>query len=72
MAPSNNNLRGFLTGGAGVINAGLRVYQDIEHKTRESNAHIDVPVFAAGFPMMMLSDTPAMLSVFPRADASNK
>ena len=31
-----------------------------------------VPHLAAGFPMMMLSDTPSMLSVLPYADASNR
>ena len=35
-------------------------------------AHIEVPVIAAGLPIMILSDTPAMASVFPKADASNK
>ena len=34
--------------------------------------HNDVPQFAAGFPIMMLSETPAMLSILPKADASNK
>ena len=33
---------------------------------------MDVPVIAAGLPMMMLSETPAILSVLPYADASNK
>jgi len=36
------------------------------------NAHIEVPQLAAGFPMMILSDTPAMLSFFPKAEASNR
>ena len=34
--------------------------------------YIDVPQLAAGLPMMMLSDTPAMLSLFPKADASKR
>lgn len=34
--------------------------------------YIDVPVFAAGLPMMILSDTPAIKSVFPYADASKR
>lgn len=38
----------------------------------DQSTYMDVPVFAAGLPMMMLSETPAMLSVLPRADASNK
>ena len=33
---------------------------------------MDVPVIAAGLPIMMLSETPAMLSVLPYADASNR
>ena len=34
--------------------------------------YIDVPQFAAALPMMMLSETPEMLSFFPKAAASNK
>ena len=33
---------------------------------------MDVPVMAAGLPMMILSDTPAIESVLPNAEASNK
>ena len=40
--------------------------------SKYASAYIDVPHIAAGFPMMMLSETPAMLSVFPYAAASNK
>jgi len=38
----------------------------------EYKAGIDVPHIAAGFPIIILSDTPAMLSVFPYAAASNR
>lgn len=40
--------------------------------SKYASTYIDVPHIAAGFPMMMLSETPAMLSVFPYAAASNK
>lgn len=38
----------------------------------EENAHIDVPQSAAGLPMIMLSETPAMPSRFPAAEASKR
>ena len=41
-------------------------------RTRNKQTYIEVPVFAAGFPIIILSDTPAILSVFPSAEASNK
>jgi hypothetical protein len=37
-----------------------------------ASAHMEVPQFAAGFPMIMLSETPAMLSFLPNAEASNR
>ena len=33
---------------------------------------MDVPQFAAGFPRMILSETPVILSCLPNAEASNK
>jgi len=38
----------------------------------EKNSHIEVPHIAAGLPIIILSDTPEILSFFPYADASNK
>ena len=46
-----------------------------EEKKTENNhevTYIDVPQFAAGFPIMMLSETPSIMSVLPYAEASNK
>ena len=40
--------------------------------SEKARTHIDVPVIAAGLPMMILSDTPAMQSVLPKADASKR
>jgi len=37
-----------------------------------SLTHMDVPQFAAGFPRMILSETPVILSCLPNAEASNK
>jgi hypothetical protein len=72
-APSKSNALGFVSGGVGTYKAGL---QDNRHEraliTASRAPYIDVPQFAAGFPMMMLSDTPAMLSLFPYADASKR
>ena len=58
------------------MRAGLRVtswsaYQRIGSAVRY-DTYIEVPVIAAGLPMMILSETPAILSVFPNADASNR
>lgn len=73
-APSNNNFLGLLIDGAGVMSAGLHKFGEYVsgRYDRNTGTHIEVPVIAAGLPMMILSDTPAMLSVFPYADASNR
>ena len=47
-----------------------QVSKSLTHDIRHT--HMEVPVIAAGLPMMILSDTPAMASVLPNADASNK
>lgn len=39
---------------------------------RKKNADNDVPQLEAGFPMIILSETPEMPSVFPTADASKR
>ena len=41
-------------------------------KYRQKNAYSDVPQLDAGFPMIMLSETPEIPSVFPTADASKR
>lgn len=41
-------------------------------EVEEKITHIEVPHIAAGLPIMILSDTPEILSFFPYADASNK
>lgn len=38
----------------------------------KKDTHKDVPQFAAGLPIIILSETPAMLSFFPYAEASNR
>ena len=45
-----------------------------EEKNRNNHevTYIDVPQFAAGFPIIMLSETPSIMSVLPYAEASNK
>ena len=44
-----------------------------EPNGQEQNcAHSDVPQLEAGFPMMMLSETPKIPSVLPTADASKR
>jgi hypothetical protein len=72
-APSNSNFLGLLMEGGGDSSAGLllNVQRNI-NKEHGLFTHIDVPQFAAGFPMMILSDTPAILSFFPNAEASNR
>lgn len=62
---SNSNFRGFLNAGALENTAGLLICQYSVKGMKYSIAYIEVPHIAAGLPIMMLSDTPAMLSVFP-------
>ena len=53
----------------------FRTIQTREEKKTENNhevTYIDVPQFAAGFPIIMLSETPSIMSVLPYAEASNK
>jgi hypothetical protein len=42
------------------------------NKSQARVTYIEVPQFAAALPMIILSDTPAILSFFPKAAASNK
>ena len=41
-------------------------------KKHKKNAHSDVPQLEAGFPIIMLSETPEISSVLPMADASKR
>ena len=55
------------------MSAGLSVsVREYDHHINELMTNMEVPQFAAGFPMMILSETPAILSVLPYADASNR
>lgn len=50
----------------------VKIISSVYKNKHSRTTHIDVPQFAAGLPMMILSDTPRMLSVLPYAEASNK
>lgn len=71
-APSNSSFLGLLMAGEGEIRAGLERTQSVMHEANACSTHIEVPVIAAGLPMMILSDTPAMESVLPSAEASKR
>lgn len=45
---------------------------DVLNEQGQNRTHSDVPQLEAGFPMMMLSETPEMPSVLPIADASKR
>lgn len=45
---------------------------DVLNVQEQNLAHSDVPQLDAGFPMMMLSETPEMPSILPTADASKR
>lgn len=49
-----------------------RYRQEYEWVTDHDHTYIEVPQFAAALPIIILSDTPAILSFFPKAAASNK
>ena len=53
-------------------NAGLLHLDQRWTKYQQQNTDNDVPQLEAGFPMIMLSETPEMPSVFPTADASKR
>lgn len=64
-------------GGAGDIKAGLPNICQVRVASKEAGKeakkpYIDVPHMAAGLPIMILSETPAISSLFPKAEASNK
>ena len=44
----------------------------MEGRSIATRTHIEVPVIAAGLPIMILSETPAIASVLPYAEASNR
>jgi len=69
---SNNNFLGLLMAGDTEYSAGLGRRYELGCNKESQATYIEVPQFVAGFPMMMLSDTPAILSFFPKAEASNK
>ena len=73
-ALSNSNLRGLLMGGGMEYKAGLTTNKSTWEVCgrRKWLAYIDVPHIAAGLPMIILSETPAMLSFFPKAEASKR
>lgn len=72
-AASNSSFLGLLIEGGGENSAGLpNLLLEMCNLTKKYITHIEVPQFAAGLPIMMLSDTPAILSFFPNAEASNK
>lgn len=73
-ALSNKSRLRLPTFGAGMNNAGLKAAISVSSLSLSlaKTTHKDVPQFVAGLPIMILSDTPAILSLFPYAAASNK
>lgn len=73
-APSNKSFRGFRIVGGGVNSPGLLHHDQKWTKfyERKQSTDNDVPQLEAGFPMIMLSETPEIPSVFPTADASKR
>jgi len=55
-----------------VNSAGLLHLDQRCTKYKYNHTDSDVPQLEAGFPMMMLSETPETPSVFPTADASKR
>jgi len=70
--PSNKSFRGFRIAGGGVNSAGLLQFNQQPVKYQREHTDSDVPQLEAGFPMIMLSETPETPSVFPTADASKR
>ena len=70
---SNRSLREEGSSGDGVTRPGLRINRNKRGEPISyALTHMDVPQFAAGFPRMILSETPVILSCLPNAEASNK
>ena len=74
IAPSKSNALGRWSDGVGTYSAGLdKNYHEAWYPVIDRIfSYIDVPQLAAGLPMIILSETPAILSLFPNADASKR